>query len=106
MYAGDAPKLATFALRRGIKETYAFTQAFRDALDRGMFPHCLNAGDYWLSESAADRRIAEQLCRGCPVILECRTAATARKERWGVWGGVDRSPRGKKAQRSGLSEVV
>jgi hypothetical protein len=34
-----------------------------------------------------------RLCEGCPVIMECWSAAVARDERWGVWGGVDRSPR-------------
>jgi hypothetical protein len=33
------------------------------------------------------------LCAGCPVLVECGTAATANDERWGVWGGHDRTVR-------------
>jgi hypothetical protein len=96
VYLGDAPKLATYALTRGREETYRFSQAVLEASASGTPPHCFDAGDLWVSESVEDRRRAEQLCHGCPVLKYCHTAAAARKERFGVWGGIDRSPHGKK----------
>jgi hypothetical protein len=100
VYAGDSPKLATYALTRGREETYRFSQAVIEACDRGSPPHCYDAGDFWVSESVEDRRTAEQLCRGCPVLKYCHAAATARRERFGVWAGVDRSPGKKRRQPS------
>ncbi|MGJ3507953.1 WhiB family transcriptional regulator [Enemella sp. A6] len=44
----------------------------------------------WLSDSVADRRQAAELCRGCPILTPCREAGQS--ERWGVWGGRDRTP--------------
>ena len=38
------------------------------------------------------RRVAQarEVCFGCPVRVAClEIAATARRELWGVWGGVD-----------------
>jgi len=36
---------------------------------------------------------AVKLCRGCPIFTECGEAASARREQFGVWSGVDRTPR-------------
>ncbi|HEY6686932.1 MAG TPA: WhiB family transcriptional regulator [Propionibacteriaceae bacterium] len=47
----------------------------------------------WLSEHIKERALAVRLCRGCPVLRECREAATAHRERFGVWGGKVFSPR-------------
>lgn len=44
-----------------------------------------------ISEDEDERKeAAETLCPECPVIAEC--FAAGRSERWGVWGGADRSP--------------
>lgn len=45
----------------------------------------------WTSDSKRDRDEAAGLCvsLGCPILAECRAAAAARKERFGVWGGVN-----------------
>jgi hypothetical protein len=52
----------------------------------------------WLSEDKTERDLAATYCGGCAVWLECGTAATANRERFGVWGGRDFSrPPGKKA---------
>lgn len=47
----------------------------------------------WISEERADREQAVARCADCPVLALCRTAG--RFERFGVWGGIDRSPRPK-----------
>jgi Transcription factor WhiB len=62
---------------------------------RGQRTHCSDAGssEIWLSEHEPERAEAVKLCRGCPVIQPCGQAAEERDERWGVWGGVDRSIR-------------
>lgn len=45
--------------------------------------------DLWLSEHPEDRVIAASWCTGCPILTECRAAATDNDERFGVWGGHD-----------------
>lgn len=39
----------------------------------------------------ASRRRAIAICRQCPVIVECGEHADANDQRFGIWGGVDRS---------------
>ena len=97
VYVGGAPVL-TKSANRGRAASEAFTKALLDLGAGGLRTHCSDPDSrhMWLSESAAERAEAAKLCRGCPVILECGQAATARKERWGVWAGVDRSPRAKR----------
>lgn len=34
------------------------------------------------------QRAATAVCKGCPVLEECLTASLARRERFGVWGGL------------------
>lgn len=42
--------------------------------------------DMWFEAATADQAIA--WCRSCPFLTPCRAEATARGERWGVWGGL------------------
>ncbi len=49
--------------------------------------------ELWTAELAAHRAIAVKWCKRCPVLVLCRQAAEERDERFGVWGGVDRSIR-------------
>jgi Transcription factor WhiB len=76
-----------------------FTKALIDLAAAGLRTPCgdLATGHLWLSEINAERAQAAILCHGCPVQLECWAAAVARDERFGVWGGVDRTrnPNGK-----------
>jgi hypothetical protein len=62
---------------------------------RGQRTHCSDPSlsELWLSESEPERAEAARLCIGCPVITECGAAAAANDERWGVWGGRDRTVR-------------
>jgi Transcription factor WhiB len=39
--------------------------------------------------------VAAILCAGCPVQMECWSVARARRERFGVWGAVDFTPKRK-----------
>jgi hypothetical protein len=59
----------------------------------GVFPNCgdPNTGWMWLSEHVEDRAQAVKLCRGCPIFRLCGDAASARRERFGVWSGQDRT---------------
>lgn len=36
---------------------------------------------------------AKAVCRGCPVVAECRHHALTTPERFGVWGGMDEDER-------------
>jgi WhiB family redox-sensing transcriptional regulator len=36
---------------------------------------------------------AKEVCRGCPVIVECRHHALTVYEPYGIWGGLDESER-------------
>jgi hypothetical protein len=74
------------------------TRALRDLARLGILPHCADPsiGWMWLSEDAEDRARAVRLCRGCPTFHPCGEAASARRERFGVWSGQDRTrPSGK-----------
>jgi hypothetical protein len=69
------------------------TRALITIASRGLRTHCSEPDihSYWLSEDPKERAVAARLCRGCPVIIPC--AEVGQHQRWGVWGGVDRSPR-------------
>ena len=55
--------------------------------------------DRWTSENAEERAWAASVCLSlaCPVLEECGTAAVERKEKFGTWGGRDRTARGNTA---------
>jgi hypothetical protein len=69
----------------------ALTRALVGMAARGERPRCADPVDHarWTSAEQSDRAIAAAWCRGCPILRECLEAATARHERWHVWGGVD-----------------
>ena len=46
--------------------------------------------ELFFSPDPADIAKAKQVCAGCPVRLPCAQAADRRKERYGVWAGIDR----------------
>lgn len=59
---------------------------------RGQLTPCAQHGGYlWLADDAEDRAIAVKLCRPCPVLKACGQAAEETGEKWGVWGGRDRT---------------
>ena len=71
------------------------TRALLDMAARGERTHCSDPATHhlWLSEDQRDRDIAVMMCTHCPVLTVCRDTAELRDERWGVWGGIDRSVR-------------
>ncbi len=60
---------------------------------RGTVPVCAATADDernpWLDERPTERAVAADLCTGCPVLDAC--AAVGAGERFGVFGGVDRT---------------
>jgi hypothetical protein len=58
-------------------------------------PRCGEPGTraYWTSDDAAERAQAANWCTGCRVLAECGEAADEQRETFGVWAGVDRTPR-------------
>ena len=61
----------------------------------GNWPRCSDpiTRELWTAEHAAERALAVKWCKGCKILQLCAEAAAERDERWGVWGGVDRSAR-------------
>lgn len=75
------------------------TRALMTLTERGQRPPCGDPDDrhLWLSEDAADRALAAEWCTGCPITAACQAAAEANGEKFGVWGGRDRTPKSRKA---------
>jgi hypothetical protein len=69
------------------------TRALITIAARGLRTHCSQPEirSWWLSDSQQERDVAARLCRGCPVFIPC--AEVGQHQRFGVWGGVDRTPR-------------
>lgn len=63
------------------------------------------AQDAFDKPTAADRRLAEAACRivcsSCPFRLPCAIGGLERRERWGIWGGLDYEDRKLLAARYG-----
>lgn len=55
----------------------------------------------WVSDDAQERAVAAELCAGCPVLTECSLAAESTRERWHVWGGIDREAASKRRRGKG-----
>lgn len=73
---------------------FALTEALARLADEGRRPVCSDdSEDLWFADDPAGRARAAQLCTGCPVNLECYAASAEVGERFGVWGGIDRSRR-------------
>lgn len=54
-------------------------------------PPCTADPPSWFDDDPEVRAEAARACRRCPVITECAAFATANREPFGVWGGVDRT---------------
>ena len=72
----------------------ALTRALVSLAAHGRRPRCGEPGGHelWLSDDATERAQAATWCAGCPVLVECAAAADEHDERFGVFGGVDRTP--------------
>lgn len=47
----------------------------------------------WFSVDPADVAWCQEVCGGCPLRAGCLAGARLRDEQWGIWGGVQFSPR-------------
>jgi hypothetical protein len=76
-------------------DTDQLTMALLNMAARGQRTHCSDPATHhlWLSEHDNERATAVLLCDQCPVLTICGQTAELRDERWGEWGGVDRSVR-------------
>lgn len=73
--------------------------AVADLADQNRSTPCQGEdGALWLSETTDDRLEAARRCAPCPLLDICDTTARVARERWGVWGGRDRTPRPVKAK--------
>ena len=72
----------------------ALTRVLVALATQGRRPRCgePKGHEMWLSDDADDRAQAAALCAGCAVLTECGAAADEHDERFGVFGGVDRTP--------------
>jgi len=70
----------------------ALTRRLVGLATEGRRPRCGEPGGHeWLSDDATDRAQAASWCTGCPVLVECGAAADEHGERFGVFGGTDRT---------------
>lgn len=65
--------------------------ALRSLLDGGRWPVCTQDPDAWLSEEPEERAEAARWCADCELLDPCWVAGI--DERFGVWGGLDRTRR-------------
>ena len=50
---------------------------------------CAEVGsDFWVPEKGESSRQPKNVCRGCPVRVDCLRHALDRPEEFGVWGGM------------------
>jgi len=70
------------------------TRILLDLATEGRRPRCAEPGGHemWCSDDATDRAQAASWCAGCPVLAECAAAADEHGEKFGVFGGTDRTP--------------
>ena len=67
-------------------------RALVELADRGHATPCQGRRrDRWTSDDATDREWAASWCAGCAVLDECGSAADEHDEKFGVWGGRDRT---------------
>jgi Transcription factor WhiB len=83
--------------RRGAIASACLTEALIDLAAAGLRTHCTDSevAHLWLSENEHERALAGKLCLGCPVQIECWSIARSRREKFGVWGAVDFTPKRK-----------
>lgn len=55
----------------------------------------------WVDAKNEQALACRLICRACPVRLECATGALERRERWGIWGGLDYHDRKRIAAKHG-----
>jgi|GEM_PF-3570253 len=72
----------------------------------GVRPPCAppwgGEGSPWLSERPEIREWAAKQCTRCPALAECKAAG--RREEFGVWGAVDRTPRRRRSEEDDRTE--
>ena len=84
------------------------TRCLVDLATEGRRPRCGEPGGHelWCSDDPDDRAQAARWCAGCPVLDECAAAADEHDERFGVFGGTDRTlppAKRKSASRVGIA---
>jgi hypothetical protein len=88
-----SPHLARVKTMRGRAAAERLNRALLEMASRRLRTHCSDYGaDLWTSDKLEERREAARLCQGCPVQTECLSAAQARREKFGVYGGKDMTP--------------
>lgn len=79
-----------------------FEKVVADAERRGDWTRPCREGTidptYWVSESSAERSIAQDACQDCKHFVRRACAKLGSTETFGVWGGLDRAGRRRKVQ--------
>lgn len=81
---------------RAVRQWRELRDALAD-LDRAV--PCAVDPAAWHADDPAVREAAADACWDCPVLDRCAAYADAAMERYGVWGGTDRSIRNKPTAR-------
>jgi hypothetical protein len=96
------------ARTRAARASGKLTVALLTIASQGLRTNCSEpeTHHYWLSDFPTERALAVRACHGCPVLQPCLEAAQLNDERFGVWGGVDRSrpARAKRSKQTGSED--
>ena len=79
--------LSFMGLDKASMKTWMHLQSFFAA---GEVTPCAGRNEF-LSSRPTDKRTAIRLCGDCPAQAACREFAENNNEKYGIWGGIDRS---------------
>jgi len=71
----------------------ALLRALLELDGEGQHPVCEDSPEQWFSSSPAERATAAEACAFCPCLAACAAYANTAGEKFGVWGGTDRTDR-------------
>lgn len=82
-------------------------------LREGVTPACSTVMAVWVFDQAGElhnprnaQREAKRICATCPYMRACREWGIENRERWGIWGGLNRYERNQVAASRGIGVDV
>lgn len=88
-----------YLLRRAARMTWERDALCKEIGQRLFYPEEIDPGGPGIPRRVESPEGALTACALCPVMAECRAVALARREKYGVWGGMTENGR-KEARKS------